>query len=196
VNAPAAAIRRTVLDPPGDFRSAEAALWFASLEDVRRKLLKAVDGIGAAELAWQPAPGMNTTGMLLAHIAVAEAHIVDVALARLPQSRVPEVIGLGTDDDGMPLPEDGAPPERFMAKELPYFLDLLSRARAHTREVASRLEDAELVREVERPRQPDGSTRVFDPRWMLFHLVEHEAGHLAQIQLLRHLYRKRDRVRP
>jgi uncharacterized damage-inducible protein DinB len=116
-------------------------------------------------------------------------------VARLPQSRVPEVIGLTTDDDGMPMPEDGAPPERFAGQELPYFEDLLRRARAHTREVVSKVEDAELTREVERPRQPDGSTRVFDPRWMLYHLVEHEAGHHAQILLLRHLYRKRGAFR-
>ena len=196
MNAPAPAIRRTVLRPPDGFRSPEAALWFAALEDQRAKLLKAVDGIGAAELAWQPAPGMNTIGMLLAHLAVSEIHIADVAFARLPKSRVPEVIGLGTDDDGMPLEEDGPPPERFAGKDLPYFLDLLSRGRAHVRTVTAALEDADLGREVERPRQPDGSTRVFDPRWMLFHLVEHEAGHHAQILLLRHFYRKRVAPRP
>jgi uncharacterized damage-inducible protein DinB len=196
MNAPAPVVRRTVLRLPDGFRSAEAALWFAALEDQRARLLKALDGIGAAELSWQPAPGMNTIGMLLAHLAVSEVHIVDVALARLPKSRVPEVIGLGTDDDGMPLPEDAAPPERFLGRELDYFLDLLRRARAHTREVTATLTDGDLVREVERPRQPDGSTRVFDPRWMLFHLVEHEAGHHAQILLLRHLYRKRSAPRP
>jgi len=196
MNAPAAAVRRTVLQLPDGFRSAEAALWFASLEEQRGKLLKAVDGIGAAELEWQPAPGMNTIGMLLAHVAVAEAHIVDVAFARLPKSRVLEVIGLGPDDDGMPLPEDAAPPEHFTGKDLAYFADLLSRARAHARTVIAPLTDDDLVREVERPRQPDGSTRVFDPRWMLYHLVEHEAGHHAQILLLRHIYRKRGVMGP
>ena len=41
-------------------------------------------------------------------------------------------------------------------------------------------------RRVTRPR-PDGGTRVFNPGWVLYHLIEHEAGHHAQINLLRHL---------
>ena len=189
-------VRRTILDVPSGFASAEVGLWFAGLEDLRARVLKAVADIGAEELRWQPAPGTSTIGMLLAHLAVSETHIVDVALARLATSRVREVIGIGTDDDGMPLGDDAPPPGNLDGRELPYFLDLMAKARAHTREVASRLADGDLTREVERPRQPDGSTRVFDPRWMLFHLVEHEAGHLAQILLLRHLHRKRAASRP
>jgi len=196
MNAPVATVRRTVLHLPDGFRSGEAALWFAGLEEQRAKLLRGLQGIGAAELGWQPAPGANTIGMLLAHLAVSEAHIADVAFARLAKSRVREVIGLGPDDDGMPLAEDAAPPATFDGKELAYYEDLLARARAHAREVIAGLEEADLVREVVRPQQPDGSTRVFDPRWMLYHLVEHEAGHHAQILLLRHLYRKRAASRP
>jgi hypothetical protein len=30
--------------------------------------------------------------------------------------------------------------------------------------------------------------RVLDGGWVLYHLVEHTAGHFGQISLLRHLY--------
>jgi len=37
--------------------------------------------------------------------------------------------------------------------------------------------------------RPDGSERVFNVGWVLYHILEHEAGHRGQINLLRHLER-------
>ncbi len=140
-----------------------------------------------AELAWQFAPGMNTIGMLLAHIAVAEAHLTDVGLQGRPESDVPAVIGIRMEDDGLPMPADGLPPTALRDKDLAFFDDLLARARANTRGVASQLTDQDLTRQITR-RRPDGTTRIFNVDWVLYHVLEHEAAHFGQILLLKHLY--------
>ena len=185
-----AVTHETLLEIPAGFGSAAVARTLAQMDDQSRRLIEATRDMTDAELAWQPAPGANTIGMLLAHVAVAEAHMTDVGLARLPNSDVPAVLGLRTEDDGLPLPADGRPPETLAGRNIEWFHELLRKSRAHTREVAMRLTDEDLPRLVTRPR-PDGSTRVFSVDWMLYHLLEHEAGHLGQILLLRHLYRVR-----
>jgi len=54
--------------------------------------------------------------------------------------------------------------------------------------VAMTLADDDLGREIHR-RRPDGSERVFNVGWVLYHILEHEAGHHGQINLLKHLHR-------
>jgi uncharacterized damage-inducible protein DinB len=98
------------------------------------------------------------------------------------------VLGIGVDDDGMPLAAGGLPPETLRGRDLAYHDDLLARARAHTRAAVRELADADLDREIIR-RRDDGSTRTLNLRWILYHVVEHQAGHYGQINLLRHLYR-------
>ena len=67
------------------------------------------------ELEWQPQLGANTIGMLLTHIAVAEAYWISV-LAGRDQSEsdqdqnVLRIIGLHPDDDGIPLSPSGTHP--------------------------------------------------------------------------------------
>ena len=88
----------------------------------------------------------------------------------------------------MPQPPRGKPPAALRGKPLAFFDDLLARARAHTVRVAGGLTDADLDREVSRVRK-NGQTRVFNLRWVFYHVLEHYAGHYGQILLLRHLHR-------
>ena len=63
--------------PPVDGYDADTqrtvAFVAAQLDDQLRRLKASVDGLFTADLEWQQGPGRNTVGMLLAHIAVAEA---------------------------------------------------------------------------------------------------------------------------
>ncbi len=171
--------------PESGFRSHEVAVKVAEVALVHEQLVQAASGLSAAQLAWQPAPGRNTLGMLLAHIAVAEVHIGCVVLKAERDSDIAGVLGITMDDDGMPLPADGPPPPRITGKPWPFFADLLERALAHTRAACRDLGDDVLGIEIVRPPRPDGSVRVFDRRWGLYHMVEHAAGHLGQIQVLK-----------
>jgi hypothetical protein len=115
-------------------------------------------------------------------------HVTAVGLERRSSSDVRSVIGIGTDDDGLPLPEGGAPPPLLAGRDLTYFRDLLARARENTRRVTRTLTDADLAIPIQRP-GPNGGIRVLDGGWALHHLLDHEAGHHAQINQLRHLKR-------
>jgi len=178
----------TVCRMPEGFRSVRAAWALWALDEQSRRLFADTADLTPAELEWQLAPGTNSIGMLLAHIAVAEVHIGAVALERRPTSDVRAVIGIGMEEEGLPLAE-GAPPSPALAGHpVAWFHDLLARARANTHRIARTLDDEDLAREVPRPR-PDGGTRILDAAWALYHLIEHEAGHHAQINQLRHLRR-------
>jgi hypothetical protein len=123
--------------------------------------------------------------MLLAHLAIAEVHLGQVGLLAERDGHVRDVLGIGVDDDGMPLPEDGAPPAALAGKSATFFAELLDRALKHTRAACETFDDARLADEIRRPPRPDGSYRVFDRRWVLHHLVEHAAQHLGQVQTLK-----------
>ena len=179
-------IVQTLLETPPGFRSATIARFLWQMDEQRRVLIKDTRGLSAKELEWQPAPGMNSIGMLLAHIAYAENHLAQVGLEGKPTSDVRAAIGISEQEEGMPLAE-GAPPSPALAgRELAWFDALLERARTYTRGVATTFVEGDLAREVRRKR-PDGSERVFNVGWVFYHMLEHEAGHHGQINLLRHL---------
>lgn len=181
---------RYAIEPPPGFLSREAALFVAQLDDLNRRLIEDTRGLTAEALAWQPGPGQNTMGMLLAHVAFYEVFWDRLVLEGRPLPfEVRDVLGMDRADVGTPLPADGRPPAGLAGREIAFFHDLLGRARAHTYEVARRLGDADLEREIVRQRS-DGSQSVFTPRWALYHMLEHQAGHYGQVLLLRHLYRQ------
>jgi uncharacterized damage-inducible protein DinB len=179
----------TTIAVPAGFASPLAARSIWALDDQTRRLFEALEGSTVEELGWQSAPGMNTIGMILAHVAVAEAHMAAVGVEGRADSDVPGLLGITVDDDGFPLPEGGSPPAALAGKDLAWFRALVDKARTETRRIAGLVTDAELPRRIVRPPRPDGSQRIFDVQWMLYHLVEHFCGHSGQILLLRHLYR-------
>jgi len=186
---------RHSLEPLPGFRSPEVGLFLAQMEDQSRRMTADARGLDAGALAWQCAPGMNTIGMLLAHIAIVEAFWTRLVLEDRPMPfELHDLLGIGTDDDGMPLPPAGRPPASLAGRELAFFDDLLARARAHTLGNAATLEDSGLAREIVRE-HPNPETRearsgrTVTPRWTLYHLLEHEAGHYGQVLLLRHQWR-------
>jgi uncharacterized damage-inducible protein DinB len=173
--------------PPG-YRSREAALFVAQMDDQSRRLKVRTRDLTPEELAWQSQPGMNTIGMLLAHIAIVEADWMQTGPLGRTSFDALGVLGINEDDDGMPLADDAGPPQILAGRDLAFFDDLLARARDFTRLHATPLTDSDLDRRVERI-QDDGSRDIFTVRWVLYHMLEHLAGHFGQILLLRHTFR-------
>lgn len=178
---------RTVLETPPGFASREVARFLWQMDEQRERLHEAFADLSPEALAWQAHPGVNTIGMLLAHIAWTEVNLAQVGLAGEAAGHAADVLGLLEAEVGMPLAPAGAPPAALAGRTASQFRDLLLRAREHTRRIARTLDDDALAQEVRRPPRPDGTVRVFDRAWVLYHLLEHEAGHRAQVLLLRHL---------
>jgi len=179
--------RRYVIAAPSGYRNREAASFMAQMDDQSQRLLRNLEGIGAAELEWQPSPGMNTIGMLLAHIAIVEVFWTQIGV-RAGAPDFESVLGIGGDDDGMPIPEGGLPPAVLAGRKPDFYLDLLDRARAYARQVAMEVSDTDLDTMRSRTRR-DGEQEEFNVRWVLYHMLEHLAGHYGQILLLRHQYK-------
>jgi uncharacterized damage-inducible protein DinB len=177
---------RVAIDLLPGFQSREVASFLAQLDDQTASLERALREITPDELSWQPRPGMNTIGMLLAHLAIVEVWWSAIATEQA-ESDLPAILGIGPDDDGMPLAAGGVPPVGLTAKDRAYFDQLLARARRFVKETWESLPEAAIEREVQRTRA-DGTQRSFTMRWILYHIVEHFAGHFGQIRLQRHLY--------
>ena len=184
-------LEREVLVMPPGFKSREACSFIAQLDDQSARLTIDTRHLDPAALEWQPAPGMNTIGMLLAHIAIVEVfwtRIGPLGITSLEAYQLEEALGIDMDHDGMPLDDGAAPPANLRGKDLAYFDALLARARAYARAAVARLTDEDLEREVVRTRR-DGVVHETTVRWILYHMVEHFAGHYGQILLLAHQYR-------
>ncbi|MFM7231975.1 MAG: DinB family protein [bacterium] len=192
---------------PARGRSREAMTFLAQMDDLRALLWADLRGATAAELEWQPRRGTNSIGMLLAHLAVVETYWIEVALGRfspaslrtvggdfevMKERFLRPVLGIHPDDDGLPLPPNGRPPAALAGWTLARHRRLSDRARAHVTAAVRALGDADLDRFVVRQRM-DGSRTRIRVRWILYHIVEHYAGHYGQVLLLRHLYRDRRR---
>ncbi len=175
------ALARDPLFRPED--QARIALFVAQLDDQSRRLARTVEGLGVADLEWQPGPGRNSAGMLLAHNAVTEVFWIGVATGATPD-REPadrlcrEILGIGQADDGMPAAADGGHPAALSGWELSRYLDLLDRARRYLKTTASSWRDEDLAattayRDIEPTRE-----------WVLYHLLEHFAQHAGQAGLV------------
>lgn len=162
--------------------------FMAQLDDQSRLLREAVNGYEADQLQWQPRPGVNTAGMLLAHMAVAECAWLNIIAADLPlepdgELRIWEILGIRMNDDGLPLSPDGTHPVSLAGWTLDRYLDLLGRARVATYERVKPWQD-EALHKTHTTR-----TRVVSRHWILYHVLEHFAAHFGQILMLKHMMR-------
>ena len=176
---------RNVIALPAGYASREVASFVAQLDDQLRYQKEQTRALTPADLEWQPAPGMNTIGMLMAHQAVVEVGWTGIGIEDLQRSEVRFQEILGIDDSGVPLAPNGAPPAGLAGKDLAFFDDLLDRARRHLKGVAAGVKDSDLSLIRSRTR-PNGEPRELEVRWTLFHLLDHFAGHCGQILLLQH----------
>lgn len=154
----------------------EIGIWLWAMEEVRRSLLRTVAGLDQAVLDWRGPDGeSNSIGSLLYHIAGVEMGwlFFDVfGLKELP----PEVMAhfprhifeneCITHMPGVPLQEHLARLQRCRDVFLEAFRPM-------------------TVEDWRRLRSPDGEDYRVTPEWAVFHLVEHEAGHLFQIRTLK-----------
>ncbi len=186
--APALASR--VLAPAKGMRCAEAGSFLAQLDELSARMFPDLRGLTSAELAFQLCPGANTIGMLLIHCALAEVHWLLTATTGTGEEAVRRALGIGPDDDGMPLPATGLPPANLRGWTLAGYRRLHDRARRFTRRALARMSPADLSRGRARLRW-NGDSQVMNTRWILYHVLEHQAGHYGQMLLLRHVLRAR-----
>ena len=158
-------------------QNGETALLLAMLDSTSAFWRRELRGLMRDELRWRTKKGGHTIGMLLLHIAVAEHWWVHmVAMGRKEDKALVKLLKADqTDQYKGKWPE---PPDR--PKE--WFFKQCAQVRASTHEDLKGLDAANLRGRI--------GSREFTLRWILHHLIEHEAYHGGQMVLLRDLYRR------
>jgi uncharacterized damage-inducible protein DinB len=163
-----------------------------AIRDEHRRLVACTKDLHIDVLQWQPASGFNSIGMLLAHIAIVEAYwILAAPSGHLTDDRSNDVIrsaiGIGLNDDGIPLGEAGHHPPLLSGWKSGDYHLVLRRSLKLVLGVLSEWRERDLDRALVPSRKRETGF------WVANHLLEHAAGHRGQIQLLRKMYvRKED----
>jgi hypothetical protein len=164
----------------------KVGLFAGQLDDQLAKLKKAVDGLTVEQLEWQQHPGMNTIGMLLAHLSVVEIWWIKIAPHSIqwePEGKALIQKVCGIEDDGMPLPEDGVHPTYLKGFALDQYVDVLTKGRRAIHIELKKWRDRDLDKYY-----PLGKNH-YSRSWTLYHVLEHFAAHFGQVLLVKHLMR-------
>jgi len=150
------------------------ARWLWLLTDLRERTVAVLDGLDERLLTWRPDPAANTIGTLLYHIVGIELDWLYAEILERPDYG-PEVTAL--------LPyELREPSGRLLPVEdesLANHLARMSAARQLMHAALRTMTEDDFYRMRRLP--PYDVT----PEWVLYHLIEHEAGHRGEIAELR-----------
>jgi len=154
---------------------AEMGRCFWALEEARRRTLTLVEGVDQPTLDWEGPDGQeDAIGSLLYHIASSEMRWLFQDI--LQQDFPPSVNAAFRHKNG-----HGRMP-RVLGVPLVDHLACLRRSREFLLETCRTMSLAEWRRSRRPANRQDYEVT---PEWVIFHLVEHEAGHAFQISVLK-----------
>jgi hypothetical protein len=179
--------KRVLKIPTGYNPKTQAKIGYvaAQLDDQLKLLKKDVEGLTVKQLEWQQKPGMNTIGILLAHIALVEIWwlaVVPKGLSWEPDGKKLVKKTCGFEDDGIPLKADAGHYPELKGFTIEQYLKALANARRVAHRELKELRDTDLDKCYTTYR---GDKITFG--WTLYHVLEHFCGHYGQILLLKHL---------
>ncbi|QDU37085.1 DinB superfamily protein [Maioricimonas rarisocia] len=160
-----------------DAAEPEVGRWLGALEEVRRKTVETVTGCDEACLDWCGPDGReNPIGALLYHVGLVEMSwlYLDLLRTELP-SHVKELFPYPSRDEANRL-------TRVPSTSLDEHLQALAQSRRILLDVLRDI-DVDGWRRLRTP--VDGMDYETNPEWVVFHLIEHEAGHTAQMSSLK-----------
>jgi uncharacterized damage-inducible protein DinB len=159
----------------------EVGRWFAALEEVRLGTFLFLHDLAPEQLSWTPGPEMNSIGTLLNHIAESEAFWI---LERIGGRPLPAERRELYRMDVFGVPHVPQAPRASTA----FFIGILSDLRTETQEVLAGITDQDLdgKRVWNDPHRPEDQ-EVFTVRWILNHVLLHEAHHRGEIAMTRRM---------
>ncbi len=177
-----AANPRIITCNPVEGYTPQIGRYVAQMDEVRRDLKQEVNGLIVGQLDWHPDEWTESIGTLLLHLDAVE------------WSWIHEDI-FGVSDDDYPGVWSEAMPIRFgvpqvQGRPLEWYLEKLDATRERTLEVLRGFTDDDLLRLVGEanlgPEMEKRST-LYTIDWIVWHILQHEASHVGQIELLRRL---------
>ena len=171
----------TTCDPVEGF-TPQIGRYVAQLTEVRDDLKREVAGLSIEQLDWHPDERTESIGTLMLHCDAVEWSWMHE-----------DVLGRGSDEytgvwsEAMPI-RVGA--SQVTGRPVEFYFQKLDATRERTLEILRGFTDADLARLVGEAEPPPGEekrSRLFTIDWVIWHIIEHEATHVGQVELLRRL---------
>jgi uncharacterized damage-inducible protein DinB len=168
---------RRTLDSVSGF-STGIGFYLSGMEEVREQLREAVAGMSPDQIGRPVVPGAHSIAALVLHIGEAEWYWMQCVVSR---NEVTDKIRNSAYWDAL---ED---PASFSQKNYSaeFCLNEIKKIRQQTYETLSSFDDSQLDRVFTFDRR--GETFELSLRWIMHHLIDHEAQHKGQILLLKRL---------
>jgi len=177
--------RIVTCDPVAGY-SPQVGRYVAQLNEVRADLLHELNGLSVEQIDWHPDEQTESIGTLLLHLDAVEWSWIHQDIFGATDDAYP-----GSWDEAMPI-RVGVP--QVQGRPLEAYLEQLATGRARTLEVLRGFTDADLARRVgegEPPRGMEPRSVLYTIDWIIWHIIEHEAMHVGQVELLRRMVPQR-----
>lgn len=167
-----------VLEPVAGL-AREIGVYYAGMQEIREQVREMVADLTPAELSARPIAGFNCIGALLLHVAENDFCWIQSLLGRV----------VLTDEVKTQMYWDILDEENFAARgyTAEFCLAEMGRISADSKKTLEQFGDKDLDTLFMFPEE-DAETE-FSMRWVLHHLIDHEAHHKGQIALLKKLIR-------
>jgi uncharacterized damage-inducible protein DinB len=171
---------KRILEPMEGF-SREIGLYLSSWEMLRAELREIVSDLSGAELASRISPGAHQIGGLILHLGEAESGWIHAIIAGKELDEEAKNFAHWYDTTETDFAEKG-----YSAKECIERIDKIGET---SRRILAEFSDDDLERLFGYERSGGGRGEV-SLRWVLHHLIDHEANHKGQISMLKRLLRE------
>lgn len=168
--------RKTLNSIPGF--SNEIGFYLGGMEEVREQLREAVEGMSDDQIGRPAIPGAHAIGALVLHIGEAEWYWMQCIVSG---QKVTDQIRSKSYWDVLEDPQ-GFSDKGFSAE---FCLNEIKTIREQTKGTLAAFRDPDLERIFSYERR--GETHEQSLRWILHHLIDHEAQHKGQILMLKRL---------
>ena len=172
-------VEKRILAPVAGF-SDELAFYLGGLEELRNRLRKTVSDLTRDELAARAFPHAHQIGNLILHLGESEAGWIWQIIAGKELNEEEKNFVHWNDTTERDFSEKG-----YSAAECLERIDEISR---QSREILSSFSDADLDKFFGYERD-NGQKVEVTLRWVLVHLLDHEAVHRGQISMLKRILR-------
>jgi uncharacterized damage-inducible protein DinB len=160
--------------------SREIGFYLSGWEKVRAGLREIVSDLSAEELSARILPAAHQIGGLILHLGEAESYWIHSIIAGSELDEETKKFAHWFDTTETDFAEKG-----YAAKDCIERIDAISR---QSREILAEFADEDLDKLF--AFELDNKTVEVGLRWVLIHLIEHEAAHKGQISMLKRLLRE------
>ena len=171
----------TTCDPIEGY-SPQIGRYVAQLNEVRRNLKEESEGLTIEQLDWHPDDATESIGTQLLHLDAVEWSWMHEDIFGTPSDNYP-----GEWPEAMPI-RVGVP--QVQGRSPQWYMDKLDATREETLRILRGFTDSDLSRlvgEAETEPGVEKRSRLYTIDWIIWHVLQHEAAHVGQIELLRRL---------